>query len=151
MLEMFALVIQLKLETVRQAAYIAELESRPPAVEYIDRVEYRDRVEYIDRVVTETVTERVEVPRVETVEVLPEGYVQCAMCGDVTDWREYVTGDDGTQAPVCYACWEYGGCKETHRTQYADCHVCGAHVDGVWVTLDGNVCEECFSHTVGNA
>lgn len=141
MLEMFALVIQLKLETVKQAAYIAELESRPPIVQ----------VEYIDRVVTETVTERVEVPTVERIEVLPEGYVQCAMCGDVTDWREYVTGDGGMQAPVCYACWEYGGCKETHRTQYADCHVCGAHVDGVWVTLDGNVCEECFSHAVGNA
>ena len=78
---------------------VAALQAAEPQVEYVTEYVY----------VPYAVTEYVEVPG-ETVYVPPEEWtVECGACGAITDWRAYTYGVDGTEVPICYDCWEYGG------------------------------------------
>ena len=82
---------------------IAALEAAEPQIEYVEV----PVTEYV--YVPYAVTEYVEVPG-ETVYVPPEEWtVECGACGAITDWRAYTYGNDGSEVPICYDCWEYGG------------------------------------------
>lgn len=97
--------LSLYIALIAARVQIAALEMTPPEVEYVEVPVYI--TEYVPYYVTETV----EVPTVEKVYVPPEEWmVECGACGAVTDWRAYTYGVDGKEVPICYDCWEYGGC-----------------------------------------
>lgn len=102
MLSIITAMIAAQMKIAAMQAQIEALEARPPEVvtEYVTEYVY----------VPYAVTEYVEVPG-ETVYVPPEEWtVVCGACGKVTDWRAYTYGVDGSEVPICYDCWEYGGC-----------------------------------------
>lgn len=97
--------LSLYIALIAAKVQIAALQMTPPEVEYVEVPVYI--TEYVPYYVTETV----EVPTVEKVYIPPEEWtVVCGACGKVTDWRAYTYGADGSEVPICYDCWEYGGC-----------------------------------------
>lgn len=99
--------LSLYIALIAAKVQIAALQMTPPEVV----TEYVEVPVYITEYVPYYVTETVEVPTVEKVYIPPEEWtVVCGACGKVTDWRAYTYGVDGSEVPICYDCWEYGGC-----------------------------------------
>ena len=105
MLSIITAMIAAQMKMAAMQAQIEALEARPPEVV----TEYVTEYVYVPYTVTEYVTEYIETPG-ETVYVLPEEWtVECSECGEITDWRAYTHGSDGSEVPICYDCWERGG------------------------------------------
>lgn len=103
MLSIITALMTAQIKIAALQAQVEALEAKPPEIvtEYVTEYVY----------VPYAVTEYVEVPTVEKVYIPPEEWtVVCGACGKVTDWRAYTYGADGSEVPICYDCWEYGGC-----------------------------------------